>query len=52
MNVSKGDTLGYVGESGTTTLSHLHFDYKGIPNQWGNTTSLKYLNPNRLFNPN
>ncbi|MCH2021986.1 MAG: T9SS type A sorting domain-containing protein [Saprospiraceae bacterium] len=51
MNINKGDTLAFVGESGTTSLSHLHFDYKGIPNQWGNTTTLKYLNPNRLFDP-
>ena len=49
--VSKGDTLGFVGSSGTTSLSHLHFDFKSIPNQWGNTTTAKYLNPNRLFDP-
>jgi len=51
MSVSKGDTLGFVGASGYTSLSHLHFDYTGIPNQWGNTTSRKYLNPMRLFDP-
>ena len=49
--VSKGDTLAFVGSSGTTSLSHLHFDFKSIPNQWGNTTTAKYLNPNRLFDP-
>ena len=49
--ISKGDTLGFVGSSGTTSLSHLHFDFKSIPNQWGNTTTAKYLNPNRLFDP-
>lgn len=48
----KGDTLAFVGNSGTTSLSHLHFDFKSIPNQWGNTTTAKYLNPNRLFDPN
>lgn len=52
MDIGKGDTLGFAGESGTTSLSHLHFDYKGIPNQWGNSSTTKYLNPNRLFNPN
>ena len=52
MLVDKGDTLGFVGQSGTTTLSHLHFDYGGVPNQWGNNNLLKYLNPNRLFDPN
>lgn len=50
--VNKGDTLGFVGKSGTTSLSHLHYDYSGIPNQWGNTTARKYLNSNRLFDPN
>lgn len=49
--ITKGDTLAFVGKSGTTTLSHLHFDFKSIPNQWGNTTTSKYLNPNRLFDP-
>ena len=49
--ISKGDTLAFVGNSGTTSLSHLHFDFKSIPNEWGNTTTAKYLNPNRLFNP-
>ena len=49
--VSRGDTLGFVGSSGTTSLSHLHFDFKSIPNQWGNSTTSKYLNPNRLFDP-
>ena len=43
--------MGFVGSSGTTSLSHLHFDFKSIPNQWGNTTTAKYLNPNRLFDP-
>jgi hypothetical protein len=52
MSVTKGDTLGFVGESGTTSLSHLHFDYMGVPNQWGNTNLLRYLNTNRLFDPN
>ena len=49
--ISKGDTLAFVGSSGTTSLSHLHFDFKSIPNEWGNTTTAKYLNPNRLFDP-
>lgn len=49
--VDKADVLGFVGASGSTSLSHLHFDYSGIPNQWGNTSSRKYLNPNRLFDP-
>ena len=51
MTVNKGDTLGFVGASGYTSLAHLHFDYTGIPNQWGNTISRKYLNPMRLFAP-
>ena len=51
-NVQKGDTLGFVGESGTTSLDHLHLDYYGIPNQWGNSTNRKFLNPMRLFDPN
>ena len=49
--VSKGDTIADVGKSGTTTLTHLHFDYYAIPNLWGNSTSRKWLNPMRLFDP-
>jgi hypothetical protein len=49
--VRKGDTIGNIGETGTTTLEHLHLDYYGVPNQWGNTTARKFLNPMRLFDP-
>jgi len=49
--IQKGDTLGIVGQSGTTSLNHLHLDYYGIPNQWGNQTTRKFLNPMRLFDP-
>ena len=51
MAINKGDTIAFAGSSGTTNFNHLHLDYSGVPNTWGNITNRKYLNPMRLFDP-
>lgn len=50
VSISKGDTVGMVGESGLTTNVHLHYSIQRYQSGTS-TTSFKNVHPKRIFPP-